>query len=111
MKKFILLLIAMVISLTIAIQPVYAISTSDGIAEYADKKIVFLGDSITLGVGVTDHDDRFADIVSNTLEFADYVNMGVTGSTIAIRTGFTNSFTERAPSVPVDSDYVIIFGG
>jgi uncharacterized repeat protein (TIGR02543 family) len=108
-KLFIFLIFTLALSFTI--QSTYAISVDENISEYSEQKIVFLGDSITEGVGVTEDSERFGDIVSSTLGFDNYINMGVSGSTIAVRTSFTNSFAERAPSVPVDTDYVVVMGG
>jgi|LGOV01.1.fsa_nt_gb uncharacterized repeat protein (TIGR02543 family) len=111
MKKLILLLLFAMVALVSVAQPTMAYSNIFENSDYTDKKIVFLGDSVTYGTGVTEHSDRFADIVSYTLQFETYINMGVSGSSIAERVGETDSFLERAPSIPVDADYVVILGG
>jgi len=110
MKKVNLLALVLTLLLFTATVSVQAAEITPGV-DYSNKKIVFLGDSITYGVGVTEHEDRFGDIVSNTLSFENYVNMGKSASTIAIRDGQTDSFTERAASVPNDADYVVVLGG
>lgn len=110
MKKMYLLIIMLVVTLSSSSTLVNAAEITDDVS-YHDKKIVFFGDSITYGVGVTTHESRFGDIVANSLGFDEYLNMGVRGSTIAERVGENDSFLERASSIPNDADYVVVLGG
>lgn len=113
MKKIILsLLLLLAVSFTAT--GVFAapdLSKDESISEYADKKIVFLGDSITAGAGVTLPKDKYTEIVADELGFGSMVNMGKSGTTLAVRSGRTDSIAERAASVPADADYVIVYGG
>ena len=45
-------------------------------------KIAFLGDSITLGYGLTDRNQRYSTIVSHNLKMEEQ-NLGITGTLMA----------------------------
>ena len=45
-------------------------------------KLAFLGDSITLGYGLSDRSARFSTLVSRALN-AEEVNLGITGTLVA----------------------------
>ncbi len=75
-------------------------------------KIAFLGDSITLGYGLTDKKERFATLVANMLQ-AEEINLGITGTLVA-RAGLNrtdkNAFIDRLPLIK-GADIAIVFGG
>ena len=75
-------------------------------------KIAFLGDSITLGYGLTDRSARFSTLVSRVLE-AEEVNLGITGTLVA-RAGLSASdgtaFVDRVEQI-AGADCAVIFGG
>lgn len=111
MKKILLSLFLMIAALLTA-SSVFAYPTLDDSEDYSDKKIVFLGDSITAGTHVTYPEKRYSNIVADELGFGAFNVLGVSGSTIAIRDGRTDSLAERAlADVPADADYVVVFGG
>lgn len=80
------------------------------------KKIAFLGDSITEGVGVTDQQKRYDRHIA-----AEYgamcVNFGISGTRLAHQRQasenprFDLCFCGRAYDLPGDSDIIVVFGG
>lgn len=110
MKK--LLLFVSVFAFTLMLytaQPIYAMQFDDSL-DFSSKKITFLGDSLTAGSQIAEG-DRFVHLVGEELNFEEYVNMGLDGSSVSPRDGRTDSFVERAEDVPTDSNYVFIMGG
>ena len=85
--------------------------------EVTNVKIIFLGDSITQGVGVDRREDSFAETVGRELH-CQILNAGM-GSTRIVRsdTGWeephwhTLDFNARAEVLPPDCDYCFVFGG
>lgn len=75
-------------------------------------KIAFLGDSITLGYGLSDRSVRFASRISRQLD-TDEINLGITGTLIA-RAGLSASdgtaFVDRVSQL-AGADCAVIFGG
>jgi lysophospholipase L1-like esterase len=53
---------------------------------------------------------RFSYLVSNRTG-ATELNYGIGGTTIAVRSGATNSFIERYPSMDSTADYIFVLGG
>ena len=81
------------------------------------KKILFLGDSITEGVGATSIDNCY---VNKTCKYLNCVgkNYGISGTRIAEQKishkgliSFDDSFFSRAKRMEKDADVVICFGG
>lgn len=75
-------------------------------------KLAFLGDSITLGYGLSDRSARFSTLVSRALD-AEEVNLGITGTLVA-RAGLSASdgtaFVDRVRQI-AGADCAVIFGG
>lgn len=80
-----------------------------------DKRVVFLGDSITEGAGV-DTENLYHQILKRELNLASAVNCGISGTRIAKQPEtaevepFDGEFVTRAQHLP-DCDYVFVFGG
>ena len=76
------------------------------------NRIVFLGDSITLGYSLTDYNDRFATRICKKFGALE-VNHGITGTLVA-KAGMNradgNSYIDRL-SLLQEGDYIVIFGG
>ena len=87
------------------------------ILQLKGKKIIFLGDSITEGVGVSSIDKRYADVFANITEVESYVNYGISATRIARQQKIqdeyvdTRAFTERFEHMDEDADIVVVFGG
>ena len=82
--------------------------------ELKGKKIVFLGDSITEGHGVSDRENTFVSRIGR--ECREAVNCGIGGTRIARQTNPSNErwdldFCLRAKELDVDADAVVVFGG
>ena len=87
--------------------------------ELAGKKVLFLGDSITEGVGTTPVDgkypNRYTDIFQR-LTGCEAYNYGVSGSRIAKQIKCeepfdTQDFVKRADSMNDEADVIVVFGG
>ena len=79
------------------------------------KKAIFLGDSITEGVGVSDEKNVYWRLVGDALGF-EVEGYGVGGTRIAmqkqeINAGFSETFVERAKRMDKKADIVCVFGG
>jgi lysophospholipase L1-like esterase len=75
-------------------------------------KIAFLGDSITLGYGLTDRNQRYSTIVSHNLKMEEQ-NLGITGTLMAqagLNRNDKNDFVSRAHLIDA-ADFVVVFGG
>ena len=87
--------------------------------ELNGKKINFLGDSITQGVGVSDCDrNRYDNILKRLCSLGCTRNYGVSGTRIACQTGKRpmpnydgKEFYTRAEIMDRDADVVVVFGG
>ena len=85
--------------------------------ELKGKKINFLGDSITEGVGTSDVSNGFVAIIGRECELAASRNYGIGGTRIARQTiGCDNSvwdldFCGRYAEMDKDADVVFVFGG
>lgn len=77
------------------------------------KKIAFLGDSITLGYGLSDPSRRFSTVFCRA-EGYEELNYGITGTLLA-RAGLSasdgTSFLDRYPQMDPEADAVVVFGG
>ncbi len=84
--------------------------------ELKGKKIVFLGDSITEGVGTSGVDKQYVTLVGQRGEFREYKNYGISGTRFAKQINNTDPIGERAFCLRVeeldeDADVVVVFGG
>jgi lysophospholipase L1-like esterase len=83
--------------------------------ELKGKKINFLGDSITKGVGTSCGECRFVDIIAREEGLAAARNYGISGTTISYGGAETGkpdtSFCARVPEMDPDADIVVVFGG
>lgn len=84
--------------------------------ELKNKKINFLGDSITEGVGTSCKEAVYHSIVKEKLGLKEARNYGVGGTRIARQTEITSlvrdrDFILRAESMDKDADLVVVFGG
>ena len=77
---------------------------------YEGKKITFLGDSITCGVGATNQATERYSTVLSTMLGATENNMGNSGWVIATG-GVRNSQLQNVSKIPKDSDIVIVMLG
>ena len=79
--------------------------------ELQGKKINFLGDSITEGLGTTNTENRFTDILARKYG-AICRNYGISGTRIAKpKDSKENNFCTRVETMSDDADMVIVFGG
>ena len=81
-----------------------------------NKIVLFLGDSITEGYGVSEPTKRYADIAAKELG-ATAVNYGVSGTRIARQHAFNpderhdRDFIMRAEQMQRKADLIVVFGG
>lgn len=73
---------------------------------FRQKKYVAVGDSITVGFV----DKPYATIVGETMDL-NVVNMGVSGSAVAVTADRDDSIYKRRAEIPEDADIISIFGG
>ena len=78
-----------------------------------NKKINFMGDSITAGVGTSSKEAMFVNLIG--ADGAVVRNYGISGTRLAKQQdkndGYDKSFCERFDSMDKDADLVIVFGG
>ena len=80
------------------------------------KKVVFLGDSITEGVGASDIEHRYPNVFQKLAGCEIFVD-GISASRIAPQKDADRSlrenryFISRVPDLPADADFVVVFGG
>ena len=85
----------------------------------AGKKIWFLGDSITEGVGASCDEARFSEVLRRNADLAEIKNYGISGTriarqqTICADTEFmdVNSYCERFSQMEDGADVIVVFGG
>ncbi len=81
------------------------------------KKITFLGDSITEGVGVTDQNNRYDNILLRELHLSGTQNQSVSGSRLAHqmvpseKPHYDLCFSGRAYFLDTTADVCIVYGG
>lgn len=79
--------------------------------QWVDKRINFLGDSITQGAFMGDG-VRYTEIIKNELSLSVANNYGASGSKIAdVENDTVASFTERYLNMDDNADLVFVFGG
>ena len=81
-----------------------------------DKKINFLGDSITEGVGTSEKSKIYLNLLKERAELAEVRNYGKSGTRIARQIHVTDhpfdqDFNLRAETMDDDADIVVVFGG
>ena len=85
--------------------------------ELKGKIIDFLGDSITEGVGVTDQNNRYDNIVHRRLELAAHYNYGIGGTRLAHQSAPSETprydlcFCGRAYMLEKSADLIVVYGG
>ncbi len=85
--------------------------------ELKGKIVNFLGDSITEGVGVTDLNNRYDNIIKAKAELSQVYNYGIGGTRIAHQSRpsenprFDLCFCGRAYDLDKSADIVVVFGG
>ena len=86
--------------------------------EIEKKKITFLGDSITEGVGVSSPDHKFVNCFLSKYNPAIVRNYGISGSRIAKQQSpapgnpsYERYFATRVSEMDTDADIVVVFGG
>lgn len=84
--------------------------------ELKDKKIVFLGDSITEGHGTTGKEKHFVTLVGQKGECREVKNYGIGGTRFAKQISASNEiwdrdFCTRVEELDEDADIVVVFGG
>lgn len=81
------------------------------------KKAVFLGDSITEGVGVSDIKKGYVNLVKEKIGLEEAYNRGISGTRFAVQTtpseeaSFDKDFISRVAELPEDVELVVVFGG
>ena len=84
--------------------------------ELKNKKVVFLGDSITEGVGASDLEHRYPNVFEKMSGCEIFVD-GIGGTRIAKQRSVSANekwdldFISRVPALPADADFVVVFGG
>ncbi|MBO5070163.1 MAG: SGNH/GDSL hydrolase family protein [Roseburia sp.] len=86
-----------------------------------NKKINFLGDSITEGVATSCQESIYLNVLKENVGLAEARNYGISGTRYAIQKGTearpkddyvdVNSFSERFDRMDDDADIVVVFGG
>ena len=85
--------------------------------ELKGKKIIFIGDSITEGVGVSDINNRYDNRLRRMCGFSSTVNYGIGGTRFAYQSRpsavptFDLYFCGRAHLVDRSADIVVVYGG
>ena len=85
--------------------------------DIAQKKVLFLGDSITEGCGASSVENCFVSLIAKNNPLASVYNYGVGGTRIApqkqdILNGIPrNDFIKRAAAMEKKADLVCVFGG
>lgn len=81
-----------------------------------DAVINFLGDSITQGVGASETEKRFTDVLEKEFALKKANNYGISGSRIARQKVITDApsdrdYCMRLTEMDEDADAVVVFGG
>lgn len=81
--------------------------------ELIGKKINFLGDSITQGVGASSEDKIYLNRLKEMAELSCVRNYGISGTRLAKQSEFDGlvPFTERFQGMDDDADIIVVFGG
>ena len=86
--------------------------------EISNKKINFLGDSITQGVGVSARENKYVEVFARKFSPAVVRNYGISGTRFARQKNptvdnprFDLDFCSRVCEMDADADIVVVFGG
>lgn len=86
--------------------------------DWNGKKINFLGDSITQGVGASCTETNYVNQAKELLGLSEAVNYGISGTRIAPRKAAiggvppcNDDFISRAELMDADADGIVVFGG
>lgn len=87
--------------------------------ELIGKKVNFLGDSITYGVGASTEDKSYINVLKESAGLACARNYGISGTRIARQQKLNPktmhwdlyAFTERFAQMEDDADIIVVFGG
>lgn len=78
------------------------------------KKVNFLGDSITYGVGTSCEDARFTALIEKEQKLAVMRNYGISATRIARQQDGSDggsNYCDRISSMDADADVIVVFGG
>lgn len=85
--------------------------------ELTNKKIAFLGDSITEGVGASSSETRYVNVFAKMAN-CQAINLGRSGTRLAKQVNptidfpsFDEHFSLRIEKIPEDVDIIVVFGG
>ena len=82
-----------------------------------NKRVAFLGDSITEGAGASSAEKKYVRRVKELAGLKDALNYGISGTRIALKktpsavAKFDQDFISRVPAMEADVDAVVVFGG
>ena len=85
--------------------------------ELKNKKINFLGDSITEGAGASIYENCYVEVLKRKFSLAEARNYGIGGTRIArqripsAESKFDRDFPSRVGEMEEDADMVVVFGG
>ena len=85
--------------------------------ELKNRKINFLGDSITEGVGVSSEENIYLNVIKREASLAEARNYGISGTRIARQQRPSKDprmdldFVSRVEEMDADADVVVVFGG
>ena len=85
--------------------------------ELKNKKINFLGDSITEGVGVSSEENIYLNVIKREASLSEARNYGISGTRIARQRKPSEDprmdldFISRVEEMDADADVVVVFGG
>lgn len=85
--------------------------------ELKNKKINFLGDSITEGAGASLYENCYVEVLKRKFSLAEARNYGIGGTRIArqripsAEAKFDRDFPSRVGEMEEDADMVVVFGG
>ena len=85
--------------------------------ELKNKKINFLGDSITEGAGASIYENCYVEVLKRKFSLAEARNYGIGGTRIArqripsAEAKFDRDFPSRVGEMDQDADMVVVFGG
>ena len=79
-----------------------------------NKKINFLGDSITEGVGTACREEIYLNLIKEAEGLAEARNYGISGTRLAVQNGpedWGPAYSVRYTEMDDDADIVVVFGG
>jgi lysophospholipase L1-like esterase len=86
---------------------------SNGTIDFSDMKIACLGDSLTAGDNMNDHEDyskyAYPSVLKSILNAEEVYNLGIGGSSYGRY--WDEAFVDRYKEIPEDSDIILVMGG